>query len=631
MDQSFAARLLAMLFALSIGLACAQSAPPNPKATPAAQFDEVLERLVGPYSMDLAPTLYNDNLDRLRTLIPGGDHAREIQFRSVYCISQHWRDPKQGLAYSDDAIKRAHAVGDIASEARAMFCRTAYTLRLHGTKQGLAEVNKIIAFLQDTPEQQLLSELYLYRGTLLSELGEQAKALLDYQRARAGYRAIGITKDLDELLLQSAITYRRIGDWAQAERYFKSAVQRMQDKQDWTRTVTNLIQLGFLYDESGNPQKSLAAFEQAVAVATEHKDPTDIGGAKLGLASAQISQGQFDNALQSLTEVKTAYAEAGIDPRQDMLLLLTGQAHAGKGQHTEALAYYQKALPLIERDGNERYLALLYQAQAASEEALGRSKEALNDYRRYSTLQLGLQQKMRLEQSRLLEYEYEIRRREFENQRLRTEAAGQQKQVQSLERERRWQILALTLGVLLLVALLVLVLRQIRSAKQLRILAMTDPLTSTLSRRAVEAALDRHLVRTQQHAQPISVMMLDLDYFKAINDRHGHPIGDEVLRTVTACWKEQLRDNDALGRIGGEEFIIICPNTDAAQAQLIADRLLQTTRMMRLPEIAHDLLPITTSIGIAQGQPNETREELIARADAALYQAKQQGRNQVVL
>ena len=114
------------------------------------------------------------------------------------------------------------------------------------------------------------------------------KALLDFQRARASFRAAGIDHEVDTLMLWIAITYRRIGDWAQAERYFTRSVERMQDKQDWDRVITDLVQLGYLYDESGKPEKAKASFARAIEVATAHKEPLSAANAASTKVASRI-------------------------------------------------------------------------------------------------------------------------------------------------------------------------------------------------------------------------------------------------------------------------------------------------------------------------------------------------------
>ncbi len=604
----------------------AQQPAPATAADRAAQFDAVFERVVGPSSMDSSFAEYDANLDRLHVLLPPGDQARDIQFRSVYCGSERWKDPAQGLAYANEALRRAQAAGDIASQGRARFCRVDFLSTLKGGKEALAEAERMVALLQNSSERQLFAEALSLRGSLLSDMGEQAKALLDFQRARAGYRASGIEHEVDALLMMTAVAYRRIGDWDQAGRYFTHAIGRMEEKRDWERVVTYNIQLGYLYDESGDPDKAEVPLREAMQVARSHNDASGVAGAQIAMATIFIDQEKFDAALDQLTQAQAFAKTQEGNWNTDVLALLSGQALAGLGEHQQALANYRVAQPLIERDGNERYLATLFQARSASEEALGNTTEALADYKRYSDLQTKLQGKMRFQQNRLLEYEYEIRRRDFENRRLRAEAASRLQQVKALESVRHWQRLAIMLGALLVALLAWLALRQWRKSRTLRTLAMTDPLTGIASRRAIEMLLDRALAQAASSKHPLTVLMLDLDHFKSINDRHGHVTGDRVLREAAAIWKQQLRGHDHLGRIGGEEFLILCPDASDDQARSVANRLLEATRAHRVSDIDSTIV-LSVSIGIAQSTTEDSRETLLARADAALYHAKHAGRN----
>jgi len=124
--------------------------------------------------------------------------------------------------------------------------------------------------------------------------------------------------------------------------------------------------------------------------------------------------------------------------------------------------------------------------------------------------------------------------------------------------------------------------------------------------------------------------MIDVDHFKAVNDRHGHAIGDDVLRRAAAACGDALRDSDILGRVGGEEFAALLPEANAETAHLVAERLRLAVAGLSV-ETTAGALPITVSIGVstAAGARGNV-EEIMAEADAALYQAKENGRNRVV-
>lgn len=598
----------------------------HPANTREAAFDETFQKVVGPTSMEASTTAYEGYLQRLQALMPAGDPAREVQFRSVYCGSSSWKESQRGLAYSDEALKRARDLHDLASEARSMLCRANYIMLISGSQRGLPEYDKVVGLLANSQEQQLLAETLEMRGDTLSLLGEQARAMIDFQRARAAYRAAGIGHEVEPLMFSIAVAYRRIGDFPQAERYFTSAVARMQDRQDWGELAINYIQLGFLHAESGAPDKAQAAFRQAIDIAGKHADPDSVNGARLGLADTQISLGEPAAALQTLAQARTGFIAQKDASNDDMLLILTGRALARQGEHAEALAHYGMAAPLVQRNGNDRYLAQIYKLRAASQEALGHAGIALEDYKQYTDLQMKLQGKMRLEQSRMLEYEYEIRRRDFENRQLRADAEAQQQQVTALERVRHWQALSLVLAALFVALLASLALRQWSKSQRLRNLTMTDALTSVSSRIGIEHEADQAIAEAVRTNMSLSLLMLDLDHFKAVNDRFGHATGDRVLRDTAAAWHAQLRGRDPLGRIGGEEFVVVCTDTSLEQALLVAARLREATHALRFDDI-DPALQVSVSIGVASYTQGESRDDLFARADAALYRAKQRGRD----
>ena len=616
--------LLALLTALTQMPAGAQA---RKDGASAQAFDALYAEITGPDSLDVSQDASTANLERLRELLPPDDALRDARFRSLHCGSR-WNDNEALLAYSREAVSLAEAVGDPVAQGRALLCTTGAVFQLQGPKQALVEMDKAVAVLENAAQPHIFGIALMIRGSLLSEVGEQAKALLDFRRARTAFREAGIDHETDALLRRLAIAYRRIGDWAHAEQYFNESMARMEERRDWQRVTGVLIQLGHLHEESDAPEKARAAFGRAIAMATEHGYDELAGAARLGLATVQLAQGQHDDALASLEQARAGFAKAGTPRHDDMLLLLTGQALAGKGRHREALSIYRQALPLVQRSGNERYLARLHQLLAASEEALGRNAEALASFKRYSELQASLQRKMQLEQNQLLAYEHEARTRALENNRLRAESGAQRQHVATLERARRWQTAALSLGALLIVVLVLAIVLQRRHSRRLRALAMTDSLTGAASRVDIDRSTDRALVRAARSGAPLSVLVLDLDHFKSINDCHGHTAGDAVLRAATAAWQAHLREYDALGRIGGEEFVMVCANAPLATAQAIAERLLQATRSLRLPDIDPELR-VTVSIGLAEAQAGDTRDTLFARADDALYRAKALGRDRV--
>ena len=170
--------------------------------------------------------------------------------------------------------------------------------------------------------------------------------------------------------------------------------------------------------------------------------------------------------------------------------------------------------------------------------------------------------------------------------------------------------------------------RAIGLAAEAQKLAMTDPLTGLANRRATLDWLGSLVAASDEEEDPLAVLMFDVDHFKRINDCFGHQTGDEVLRRVADLARAQLRAEDVVGRIGGEEFVCIVSGLSELETRSLAERLCRAIATGS----ADGVLPQTTiSVGLARLRNGDTPEELLARADAALYAAKDGGRNQVRL
>jgi diguanylate cyclase (GGDEF)-like protein len=171
-----------------------------------------------------------------------------------------------------------------------------------------------------------------------------------------------------------------------------------------------------------------------------------------------------------------------------------------------------------------------------------------------------------------------------------------------------------------------------KQQQELRQAANTDSLTGLANRRAVQQALESWQRQRSRYGVPATLLLIDLDHFKSVNDRGGHQAGDQLLIQVAEVLRRRARDTDMAGRWGGEEFILVLPHTRAGEAMVVAEALRNSVASERAETpMATDAVAVTTSIGVAELLLSDTPESWVARADAALYQAKAAGRNQVVM
>jgi len=167
------------------------------------------------------------------------------------------------------------------------------------------------------------------------------------------------------------------------------------------------------------------------------------------------------------------------------------------------------------------------------------------------------------------------------------------------------------------------------SLEQVRLLASHDELTQTLNRRSLMARIAQERSRAERGIESFSVAIFDLDHFKQVNDTHGHAIGDQVLRDFAAIVRETMRVTDVFGRYGGEEFLLILVGIEAPSAAGPVERIRRAVEAKDWAAVAPELR-VTVSAGLAHYRKGETVEELLHRADMALYDAKRAGRNRVV-
>jgi diguanylate cyclase (GGDEF)-like protein len=186
-------------------------------------------------------------------------------------------------------------------------------------------------------------------------------------------------------------------------------------------------------------------------------------------------------------------------------------------------------------------------------------------------------------------------------------------------------------------SIIAICLENVISNEMLKYIGLTDALTGVYNRRYMDRRLAEEIARARRQAYRISCMYIDIDHFKQVNDTHGHQAGDDVLREVASRIKAELRMSDALGRFGGEEFVVLLIDADLDSASMVAHRIRASVANQPFLLADGQGLAVTVSIGVAALDDFErdhaiedVAQQLVAQADGALYQAKQNGRNQVV-
>jgi diguanylate cyclase (GGDEF)-like protein len=272
-------------------------------------------------------------------------------------------------------------------------------------------------------------------------------------------------------------------------------------------------------------------------------------------------------------------------------------------------------------------VAPLFKSRAQANEALGHHQAAYRDLDEYMKRYTAQNELRRLRQATALRARFETDREIERNSALHRELAISKERQREL---KRWTFVAISAGTLVIGLLTVMLINARRHRRQLAALANQDALTGLPNRRRTAQFATDALARAENTGTALTAALIDLDHFKLINDHCGHAGGDRVLKDFARVAREDLRESDTFGRWGGEEFLLVMPNTTLDVALTVVERLRTRALTITLPGPGKSDLRVSLSAGLATNEADvKTLDGLVARADAALYRAKNEGRNLV--
>lgn len=609
---------------------CAQGEPAvQASVRDTVAFDQLIRQLDnGEVALNSRASV-DHTLDRLRALLPPNDAYRQRRYEYMYCFLAFDNDANGGYAYAGRGIEQARQAGDLEAEANFQICRGLYQSRVTTERDALPAYEEGIRIARRLENGRLIADGLTWRGSAQSLLGEQAKALFDFLEAQRLYETVGSTTAAQSNLISIATIYRRLGEYDKAGDYLRQSMVSAQRKRDKQEQMVVNLQLGFLAIERGDAAAAVAPLQQALVLARETGSRQSVGSALLALAESSNARQQYAEALQHLERAAGEFQAVSDKSNTGMLALQSAEAHAGLGQHELAAREFDIAEANVRHSNNMRYLAELYEERSKNQEALGKPSAALADLKLKMKADAALARMAKTQITTLMSYQFDTERRELENRKLGADKALKEQQLAALERVRGWQRLAILLAGVLLALMLWLAWRQWRQSRRLHRLALTDPLTGISNRRHIEHMLHMAVDEARRAHRALTVIMLDVDHFKRVNDSHGHPVGDQVLEQIVQACQGALRQFDRLGRMGGEEFLVVLPDTDLEGGLQVAERLRANVVAAR-PMVAGIELQLSISLGVAQLRHADTgAASLVRRADAALYHAKDNGRNRV--
>lgn len=493
----------------------------------------------------------------------------------------------------------------------------------------IKEYDQIIAesYLLESP--RLIADSRSLRGALYSFQGNFAQALEDLITAQNLYESLNLEHWALYNLSDLATSYRRFGDPQTAIKYYNKLIDKFISTNDTDSANGMKTEIGFALEELGEDEAALAMHLESYLYWKKSIGLKGSAHTAINVAGALIKLGRIKEAGQYLND-----AEQFIDPSlgasYSFMRLYQAQVAFEQGLFDNSLAFLDAAKQTFIHIKNARGLELLYQIESDIYASQQDWPQAFNALKRYIANHKQLDNTQQTTRTTEMRTRFNTDQIERENQQLIELQKIKENELYILKQNKYLQMLVIILGCIIMVILSIFTYKQSQKSKLLSVLALTDHLTQLPNRRYTYSKGDSYFKSKDSNEQPLSLILFDADHFKKVNDQYGHDIGDKVLIALANISNGLMRKQDLVGRVGGEEFLVILPGTTAEQALNIAQRLVTTIESGGFEDI-YPNFKLTISAGVATYIADKDFNMLLKRADQALYQAKSAGRNCAIL
>ncbi|HYR06469.1 MAG TPA: diguanylate cyclase [Longimicrobium sp.] len=562
------------------------------------------------------------------------DRALRMRALGLRCWMQAGEVEADSLiALASAGVAEAERAGDARGRADLRVCR-GYGYENSGRiNEAAAEYEFGVAEGRRLRDERVLADALMLRGELRYYRGEMAGALADLTESHDLYVRLGVTSRERHTLNDIANLYadRRVGEYDKALEYYRQLLAIHQATGRTAAISTAYFNMGTTLENKGDPAAALDYYRRSLALEQQRGDSAEIAVVERSIGIAMTKAGRPAQALRWLDGALAYYVRTGDADGQARSRLSRGTALRAAGRPAEALADLEAARVHFDSTRNTRFLERLHDERAQAFAAAGDWPRAYEARGTQLRLQQALAEQLKEEHTSRLRVQFDTEKKEAENRALLLENRLRGQRLAAAARIRRLQTVIIGLSAAIMAILAVLVARHVQNERRLRTMAMTDELTRLPNRRHLLAVAHERLADARRSQKPVSILALDVDHFKRINDTFGHEVGDTVLRRVAETCRAALRHDDVIGRTGGEEFVVVLPHADAGRAMEIAERLRAAVERLEWADVDPGLR-VTVSVGVAERAPaDDDFAALSRRADDSLYRAKERGRNRVDL
>ncbi|MNL04992.1 putative diguanylate cyclase YcdT [compost metagenome] len=468
------------------------------------------------------------------------------------------------------------------------------------------------------------AETLLNLGQLRGYQGDFTDALTSLQSAQNLFYELELPNKLRITLNSIAILYGRMGEDKKAIEYFNEVLEKNKAAGKKRNIAVVLYNLGRRHQSLKDFAKAENAYEESIAIHKELKNEASQALVLRALGSIYNETGKPAQALEALNQALSILESKNRVKSQAGLHLERANSYRLLNKNDKALTELEQAEALSEGSNSPITIRDISEERSQIYVQMREWQNAYVQLHKYKTISDQILNSQKENQLSRIQLKFETAHQEQANQLLR-------KELETASRLQFLQMAVIALGALLLGVGAFFAIRQVRLARQMKNLALTDELTQLPNRRHILTYGQEALRTCKEQGKPFSVLIFDIDHFKRVNDSFGHAVGDQVIKRIATVSKGLLRQADRVGRVGGEEFLIILPFTGPDAAREVAERIRDRVARTDMTDLELSL-NVTISIGVC-GCNDQLRplDYLMNLADEALYQVKQNGRNGVRL
>jgi diguanylate cyclase (GGDEF)-like protein len=549
----------------------------------------------------------------------------EIRARLLLCDHLSERDQaaaEQQVGRARELLTKATRAG---LRAGVLTCEGTIRETAGDNAQARSLYEQAVQVATDASDNEMLAGALFSRGYLRGLQGQYAAGLADLKRAESTFEDINLPDHALTALNAIAILYNRMGDYAQAIHIYDRALKAQREAGMRREQAVTLHNLGRANENLLEWDAADKAFQESLAISRELTYARGEAYALRGLGAVANARGDPQGALTTLERASVlqqktpdARLHAQIQLARGIALHKLRRLPASVDALEEALAVFRQADSLTELRATHAELSSALADMGNWRDAYAHLASSMETAERQFRNQID-------QRFTTLKVEFDTASKEKENALLVRENEANQKALEQERRARSLQRTVIVLTVVLAALLATLAIHQWRTTRRMRTLAMTDELTGVPNRRALLTRLAPLVEEPNERLH--AMLIIDIDHFKSINDQFGHAEGDEALKLVAATLRGEVREPAFIGRLGGEEFAIVVPDSDAEAGRQLAERLRESVMKIDTRRWLADRR-LTVSIGLTISKAaGDTPSHMLQRADAALYEAKRAGRN----